>query len=73
MPDNHCPKELEHVWIWFLELTAARGSNGFGPNPISYAELQAWSLLTKQNPTPWEISLLKRLDKHYLIIMAKEK
>lgn len=43
-------------------MSGARTSNGFGLNPLSFAEIQAWAALTGADPTPWEVSLLKRLD-----------
>lgn len=43
-------------------MSGARTSNGFGLNPLSFAEIQAWAALTGVEPTPWEVSLLKRLD-----------
>ena len=65
------PTALEHVWHWFRDLSFARTSNGFGPNPITYAEIAAWRDLTLAMPNPWEVSLLKRLDRAYLEEMSK--
>ncbi len=56
------PPALYHVWAWFLELDEARTSNGMGPNPITFSEIQAWSTLTGNKPRPHEIKMLKRLD-----------
>lgn len=61
-----------HIWEWFLDLHGTRGSNGFGPSSISYSEILAWSFLTQQRPTPWEISVLKRLDDVFLRHAADE-
>lgn len=65
------PRALEHIWAWFCELNSARTSNGFGANPITYSEIAAWSALTLNVPTPWEVSLLKRIDRAFLEEMAK--
>lgn len=65
-----CPPELEHVWGWFDSLNTGRGNSGFGPSPISFAEISAWSALTGNAPTPWEVDLIKNLDLLYLKEMA---
>lgn len=64
------PHAVEHVWRWYCELGGARTSNGFGLNPISYSEIRAWADLTGADPTPWEVSLLKRLD---MVTLANQK
>lgn len=51
------------VWAWFIELHNARGSNGFGMNPISYSEIKAWSELTDNHPTSEDVRLIKMLDR----------
>lgn len=56
------PQALVYLWIWFCELDAARGGNGFGLNPLSYAEIQAWSTLMRVKLAPWEVEALKRVD-----------
>lgn len=56
------PEAAEHVWRWFLELSQARGSTGFGPAPLTYQDIAAWARLTGADPSPWEIGVLKRLD-----------
>lgn len=71
LPNETCPPSLEHVWSWFLELCGGRGNTGFGPSPIAFNEIKAWSELTGTYPSPWEVTLLKRLDSLYLSIMVK--
>lgn len=56
------PPELGYLWQWFMELHAARTFNAHGPNPITYAEIRSWAILTKARPTPWEVDLLRTLD-----------
>jgi hypothetical protein len=43
-------------------LESARSGNGYGPNPISYSEIAAWSNLTGRAPRPWEVSALRAMD-----------
>jgi hypothetical protein len=55
-----------HLWQWFLELNAARTSNGWGPNAIGYAELDAWARLTRRAPAVHEIDALRALDRAFM-------
>jgi hypothetical protein len=66
------PDAAEYLWKWFWDLSAARGSNGFGSNPIGYETLQAWSIMTTNQPTPWEIEVLRRMDGEYMDIVAQK-
>ena len=76
------PKELEdlielpegcfQVWKWFIDLHNARGSNGFGINPISYTEIYSYFGLMTIVPEEWEINLIKRFDNEALTAYAKE-
>ena len=61
-----------HLWGWFIELASARGGNGFGLNPIGYADIEAWARLTCRDPTPWEVSALRRMDNAALEESAKK-
>lgn len=63
-----------HLWLWFLELDSARGSNGWGLNPVGYAEMEAWARLTGRRPGPHEIETLRALDRARLAAsLPKEK
>ena len=63
---HEMPLELAHVWGWFRELSAVRGSNGWGPNPISYREIEAWAGLTGALITAPEVQLIMQLDGLYI-------
>lgn len=76
------PKELEgpdiaewalYLWEWFRELSAGRGSTGFGPAPLTYSEIKAWMDMKKITIEPWELTILKRLDSVYLTQTANRK
>ncbi|MFP1634084.1 hypothetical protein ACLB6G_20330 [Zhengella sp. ZM62] len=73
VPVADVPLEASHVLHWFYELDAARGSNGFGANPISYPDIAAWRELTGAEPLPWEVRALKAMDAAYLNEFAKRK
>ena len=65
------PTAVAHLWAWFIELSAARGSSGFGPLPIGYGEIDAWARLTMRDPTPAEVTALRRLDGVFLKVMTE--
>jgi hypothetical protein len=66
------PTLIGHVWYWFIELSRTRGSSGFGPNPITYQELKAWSQLTGVAPTSTEVQAIMTLDLVYMSVQAEE-
>lgn len=61
--EPECPAMLVHVWRWFLDLSTTRGSTGFGPAPLGYRDIAAWSALMRTSPTPFEVALLRELDR----------
>lgn len=65
------PWAAAHVWEWFSELNTARHGTGFGVNPISWAELSAWSALTGRTLRPWEVRALRAVDGAYMAEMAR--
>lgn len=62
----------EHVWEWFLKLIARRSGTGFGGNPISYAEIDAFGRLTGAHMRPWEIEALCEMDDAYQLALAEK-
>lgn len=54
------------VWGIFLRLHAARGGGGFGPAPISYADMQAFQRVSGEPLRPFEIEMIKALDAEVL-------
>lgn len=56
----------KRIWSIFLALNAARGSNGWGPNPITFQEIEAWSRLNREPVRPWELSILAAMDAAYM-------
>jgi hypothetical protein len=65
------PPGMAYLFDWFLELDVARGSSGFGPNPIGYGEMEAWSRLTGRLLLPWEVVTLRHLDSARLNVFAE--
>jgi hypothetical protein len=61
------------LWEWFADLSRRRSNGGLAPNPVSFSEIDAWARLTGTAPTPWEVSVLTRLDDALLSKPAKDK
>ena len=67
------PELMTQQWVDFLELHNGRTSNGFGVNPISYQDIDAWKRLTgRDDVTPADIAILKQLDNVFLKHQAEE-
>lgn len=77
LPELQYPCELplvaEPVWEAYNSLQSGRTNNGFGPNPLGWSEIAAWSSLTDVRLRPWEVKAIKRLDMLYLVTYAKGK
>lgn len=56
------PDMFSEVWSWFLRLNNRRQSSGFGYNPLSYSEIEAFFNLLEYNPQQWELEILEVLD-----------
>jgi hypothetical protein len=61
-----CPEGCEELWRAFGELHACRGSNGFGPNRITYTDLDAFQRVTGVRLARWELAAIRRADRAYL-------
>lgn len=60
------PREMRYLWRTFLSLHRARGSNGFGPNAITWSEMDAYCRLTGTALDPWEVEAIRALDEAFL-------
>ena len=63
---------MQYVWQYFLELDSARGSNGFGLNPISWSDILAFFTLMGFEPTDWEVQAIRRIDNLRLKQVAED-
>lgn len=50
------------IWRDFWELDARRGSNGFGPLPLTHREIKAWRENYGISLSPWEIDAICAMD-----------
>jgi hypothetical protein len=60
------------LWNAFVELHEGRGSNGYGPNPITWQDLAAWQSISGVTLTAWEVSAIRALDSVALAAAAKQ-
>jgi hypothetical protein len=67
------PDGTEYIWRWFLELSSSRGSNGFGPMPITFSDIHAWMAITGSMPRKDEIDLIREMDRVFLGQITKRK
>jgi hypothetical protein len=67
------PPGFEFIWEVFRDLSAAR-AYGFGPCPISYHDIVAWSRLNRTRLRVWEVDLLRRTDSIWIsVVNEREK
>jgi len=67
------PTGCEMLWQDFTALSAARGSNGFGPSRLSWADLDAYQRVKGFRFSPWEVEALTRADLAFMAEMSKRK
>lgn len=67
------PDSMQYVWSWFIDLHNARTSNGFGLNPITYADIKSYFDLYAIEPQEWQVQLIKQLDNIALSAFAKQQ
>lgn len=60
------PEEFGFAWGSFLDLQSARTSNGFGPEPLLFTEIESYLRLTGRFLLPDEIRAIKIIDVAYL-------
>ena len=61
------PSEVARLpFAWFRELNATRTWHNVGPNPISFAEIHAWSLANRWPLEPRHVSAIRTLDDAWL-------
>lgn len=51
------PEGLSYVWLWYMELASGEY--------LSFTEIKAWAELNGLQPFPWEVKLIKSLDRVY--------
>jgi hypothetical protein len=68
-----CPDIFADLWIGFIELDRGRRRGGFGPEPLAYADIEAWAALTQRKLSPQDIALIVDIDRLGFEIRAEMK
>lgn len=71
-PPLALPPGVGYLWELFVRLDARRGSNGFGPAPISFADIAAFVAITGLPLTAWEIETIEAVDDAYMEAQAEK-
>jgi hypothetical protein len=58
----HIPEAGRMLWRWFLDLSLARTYGPHGPNPITYAEIDAWRRVCRVPVAPHHVAILRDMD-----------
>lgn len=57
------PRAVLNVWNAYQRLAAARGSNGYEPDPIGWEAMRAMQEITGEILTPWEADTIISIDR----------
>lgn len=60
------------LWQTWQQLCVARGSNGFGPYPVGWNDLDAWQRVSGQRLTAWEAETITQLDRAARAVLARD-
>lgn len=60
------PEAGRLIWSWFGALNGSRTYHMSGPNPISYAEIEAWARLHGWSLSQRHIDAIRALDDAWL-------
>lgn len=54
------------LWRAFVDLSNARSSNGYGANPLGYAEIEAYTRIHRLPLQPHHVAILRLMDDAWL-------
>ena len=67
------PLGCERLWSDFAEMHECRGSSGFGPQRITFTDMDAWQRMNGVTLAPWEITAIRKADNAFLASLPKPK
>ena len=68
------PFYIEHIWVWFWQLSKGRTAGMSGANALSWQDIKAWNELLQIQIKPVEVEILYEMDSLYLkYISDKQK
>jgi len=56
------PYRRQYLFEAFWDLHQVRGSNGFGPSPISYHDIDTYCRVLDVKLTPWDVRMIRQMD-----------
>lgn len=59
------------LWRMFIDLNNTRGSSGFGPSPLSNAEIESYGRLHREPLRLFEMEILREMDRTFLEAVSK--
>lgn len=65
------PEAGHLLWRAFMELDGTRTFHAAGPNPISFAEIEAWARLMRYPLAPRHVSTIRAMDAALLVHVAE--
>ncbi|MBN9333632.1 hypothetical protein [Devosia sp.] len=54
------------AWRWFNDLCRTRTSNGYGPNPLSYSEIEAYARLYRWSLEARHVDMILAMDRVWM-------
>lgn len=69
----YCPDELVHVWNWFAEIISGVAPNGMGPSQVTWRDVLAWSQLTGEQPSAFEVRVILGLSGKRVEVLESER
>jgi len=66
LTEAEVPSWGQYLLNLFWDLQSARGSTGWGPAAMSWADMTAWIQLRRLRLDAWEVDVLRRLDQAWL-------
>lgn len=67
----HLPPSVAHLWEMYFRIRRRKGSNGFGPVPIEWPDIDAFIRVSGTSVRPWEVRIVEAIDDAYLEQAAK--
>lgn len=67
-----CPPEIAYLWGCWNELHEGRSSGGMSLNPISWADIEAYSRVLDERLEPWEARAIRAVDNAYMTTLLSD-
>ncbi len=67
------PAGSELLWRWFTELNLGRTFGVAGPNPLQYAEIEAYARISRWPIEAHHVSIIMAMDSTYLEFHARRQ